>query len=463
MPENNGVYFLELPGMPVQGTLSEENLIVLHEHRDVHISLSSPENAQYRISSTQTPFYIPEKKKLFTEYTFSSQDNIHAWFSKFDQWTLQIDKQTDQGWKPLSLIDPKEVDGNDYSHLLARPAPIVLDTRPCHTNSQGNADERLPLIQPPQDSTQEQPSSETTLHGQISAANHERLREVRRRALEQSHETFSSLSAKWKQTQWMTREEGMRLCHASPPEPERIYLIELLQGTPAYEYFGRVTSGGWHVIKSLYEESMLKDAFFAMGVEVIDKGKVIFDTRGIEYSFRESRLKDGTIKRFIIFKGNPQKRIALTGTRYGITNKKVFALAAQKASLAEIKNVSLHEARSILLPKEWAGKFFYGAIVLDTFYWWQEGNNDIAKLFSTLISTILAFEITSLIMPSVTYILGSALAAAGVGAATLTITVGGCAIVVAVSIGFLISTIGVDKLFYNLFKKASEEYKALFD
>ena len=66
-------------------------------------------------------------------------------------------------------------------------------------------------------------------------------------------------------------------------------------------------------------------------------------------------------------------------------------------------------------------------------------------------------------MPSVTYILGSALAAAGVGAATLTITVGGCAIVVAVSIGFLISTIGVDKLFYNLFKKASEEYKALFD
>lgn len=190
MPENNGVYFLELPGMPVQGTLAEENLIVLHEHRDVHISLSSPENAQYRMSSTQTPFYLPEKKKLFTEYIFSGQDNVHAWFSKFDQWTLQIDKQTDQGWKPLSFIDPKEVDGNDYSHLLARPAPIVLDTRPCHTNSQENADKSLPLIQAPQDRAQEHPSSETTLHGQISAANHERLREVRRRALAVTRNIF---------------------------------------------------------------------------------------------------------------------------------------------------------------------------------------------------------------------------------------------------------------------------------
>lgn len=449
MPENNGVYFLELPGMPVQGTLSEENLIVLHEHRDVHISLSSPENAQYRISSTQTPFYIPEKKKLFTEYTFSSQDNIHAWFSKFDQWTLQIDKQTDQGWKPLSLIDPKEVDGNDYSHLLARPAPIVLDTRPCHTNSQGNADERLPLIQPPQDSTQEQPSSETTLHGQISAANHERLREVRRRALEQSHETFSSLSAKWKQTQWMTREEGMRLCHAYPPEPEYTYLIEILPTTNAFRYWKGIKEGVWKRLKDKYEESMVKDAIFATTGEIADKGRLLDDAlRGITYRIDEIVLKNGTVKKFITFKGYAGSRNFLTATRYNINNIKVFTLTASMMSASDLASASASNILSTFSPRSISGKILIVALAYDTLYWYNEGDKDILKLLSTIISTSLSFALANALVVPLTMLIGAIFTTA-TPAFLITLFVGVCVVGLSIAIGFSFSQIGVTEYIYK--------------
>jgi hypothetical protein len=261
MIEEAGKLYLALPGDPVSGSMMRKNLIMLHEHRDVVIKLDFPENASFRLVCREEPFYSPAKKKQCTEYAFSTGEEVHIWLSKFHMRKIEIEKQTNEGWFIYGFIDPREYDGTDYSPLAARPAPIILHFGP--VNSPIGTTVKIPPAQatiPAEYLTELKQCHQSATGASLSGNSLLRLWEI---------DKFPS----------MTREEGMRECHAYPQEPEYCCLVEIQPETELYHLLPK----GETVVKlaQSYDARLVVDALVATLGQVADKSALVKELQGL--------------------------------------------------------------------------------------------------------------------------------------------------------------------------------------
>ncbi|MDR1339820.1 MAG: hypothetical protein LBK58_07200 [Prevotellaceae bacterium] len=256
---------LALPGDPVSGSMTIKNLIMLHEHRDVIVKLDFPKNASFRLVCREEPFYSPVKKKQCTEFTFSAGEEVHIWLSKFHMRKIMIERLTSEGWNDHGFIDPRQDDGADYSPLAARPAPIIL---------------RFGLPNSPIGSTVKIPKAEATIPPEY-------LMELKRchQSAADASSAGQSLLRLWETDKFpsLSREEGMRECHAYPQEPEYCCLVEIRPETELYR-------------RLLYKESIVRlaspndarlvaDALVTTLGQVTDKAVLIRELRGLQPRF----------------------------------------------------------------------------------------------------------------------------------------------------------------------------------
>ena len=194
---------------------------------------------------------------------------------------------------------------------------------------------------------------------------------------------------------------------------------------------------------------MVKDAIFATTGEIADKGRLLDDAlRGITYRIDEIVLKNGTVKKFITFKGYAGSRNFLTATRYNINNIKVFTLTASMMSASDLASASASNILSTFSPRSISGKILIVALAYDTLYWYNEGDKDILKLLSTIISTSLSFALANALVVPLTMLIGAIFTTA-TPAFLITLFVGVCVVGLSIAIGFSFSQIGVTEYIYK--------------
>lgn len=422
---------LALPGDPVSGSMTIKNLIMLHEHRDVIVKLDFPKNASFRLVCREEPFYSPVKKKQCTEFTFSAGEEVHIWLSKFHMRKIMIERLTSEGWNDHGFIDPRQDDGADYSPLAARPAPIIL---------------RFGLPNSPIGSTVKIPKAEATIPPEY-------LMELKRchQSAADASSAGQSLLRLWETDKFpsLSREEGMRECHAYPQEPEYCCLVEIRPETELYR-------------RLLYKESIVRlaspndarlvaDALVTTLGQVADKAVLIRELRGLQPRFI-IRTIGGVEKKFIVIPGYSGLRRFLTASAYGVANAKVVTITAGKMSIGQLAAQAGRGIRDTLAPGI-TRKVLIVGLLLDTVQWLAEGDLEAEGLLAKWTTTLLATGITAGLLPFITAGFGGAAMLIGAPAFALVFTVGGVVVFVTYEIGRILRALDVEDNIYILYKR----------
>jgi hypothetical protein len=423
--------YIELPGDTISGSMTSKNMILLHEHRDVIIKIDFPSQSSFRLVSTEKPFYDPKTKKQRTEYPFSSGEEIHVWLSKFHKTKLVIEKQTQEGWKCYSVIDPLEYDRVEYLHLLARPAPIIIKV-----GLQGGA------IGETVTPTKAEPSIPPEYLGELAQAH-------------KNATLKAALLHKWDDSKFlsMSIEEEMRMFHGYPPEPEYSGVVEIQPFTELY----RALPNKDTIIQCLEAlegtRRLVADALIATLGAVAENYRLAKDLIGAKFHFEVKKIGDG-IKKFIIFEGYAGLRHFLNAAKYGVANVKVATITANHLTMGELAAQSAQGLQKTFAPGV-PRKVFLIGIFLDTAQWLAEGKYEVERLFARWTVTLVGTVVTATLAPFIAAGVGGFLAGAGFA---IVFGVGATVLVVGVLIGYALYSIGAEDTVYNLYKKFREEW-----
>lgn len=442
MQEEIGKLYIELPGAEVGGTAAQKNLVMLHEHRDVFIKLEGYGASLFKIVSHKKQFYVQKCKKLLSKYEFASGEEIHLWLSKFHDTQLEIQRQTKDGWVHYGLIDPPALDGADYSPLAARPAPIILKVGP-YGSPMGST---LPA---------------TTKNASIPGEYREKLTQLHTQTGEPKSDA-DALLKKWETHKFpslMTREEGMRSCHAYPQDPEVAWHLEVLPSTRLYAVLPREDS----TIPAQGESGgllwLIADAMVAALGEVADKHRLVQDLRGVSFKITTQIMKDGTVKKFIVFKGFSGTRLFIDAVKYGVANVKVATLTAQHQTFSQLASSSAGGVKNAFGTKA-GGALAILALAIDTVEWIAQGGEEVERLFAKWSTTLIGIAVTAGLAPFVATVVGILLSAAGVTAAlSIAIVVGASIVVIGIVVGIILALIGVEEFFYDIYKNLRSAWK----
>lgn len=440
MSEEISKLYIELPGDPVSSSMTTKNMIMLHEHRDVIIKLDYPEEASFRLVSRGRTFYDPKSKIQRTEYPFAPGEEVHIWLSKFHQEGLEIEIDGPGGWTRHSHLDPLELDGADYSHDLARPAPIIIKS-----GEPGSPiGETLKYSEASSSIPQE-------YKGALAQSHQSTLPNVPLAPAHQSTKTASPLLRTWDINKFpsIPREEGMRMCHAYPPEPEYAGIVEIHPGTELYRRLSD-NEGLIHKIRGMDGASrMVIDAVIATLGQCYDRAKLVEDLKTADFTI-DKKIINGERKLFVIFRRYAGLRQFFTGTRYSSANSKVLTITAKYLSLGELSKHSAPSVRNSFTKG--AGPVVLGiGFLLDTAQWLVEGHLEIERLLAKWATTLFGTVIVSALVPFITAVVGSLLGTV-VTTATVAISVGAIVIVIGVIVGLALSAFEAEDRMYRLFK-----------
>lgn len=443
MSEEVSKLYIELPGDPVSGSMSAKNMIMLHEHRDVIIKLDFPEETSFRLVSKGKKFYDPKSKSQRAEYPFAPGEEVHIWLSKFHQGGLEIEMDGPGGWTRHSHLDPLEFDGADYSHNLARPAPIIIKS----------GEPGSPIgetLNPPKTNS----SIPHDYKAKLAQSHQSALPKVPLAPAHQSTKTESPLLRVWDISKFpsISREEGMRMCHAYSPEPAYAGIVEIHPATELYRVLPDKDTVV-HTIKGIDGAGrMVIDAITATLGQCYDRAKLVTDLMKAEFYF-DIKVVNGVLKKFVIFKKYAGLRQFFTGTRYKFNNATVLTITAKSLSMGELAKHSAQGVRDSFTKGAAPAVLLIG-FAIDTAQWLAEGNLEFERLFAKWTTTLLGTVIVTALVPFITAAVGGFIAGiAGVTAAGIAIGVGVAVIFVGVAVGSVLYAFGAEEYFYNLFKR----------
>jgi hypothetical protein len=459
--------YLELPGDRIDGNWMRQNLIMLHEHRDVFIKIDLPQGVLFRLSSPDRAFYSPKIKKQCTEYSFTAGEEVHVWLAKSHQTPIVIQRWYNNDWTRYSAIDPSQCDGADYSRLLARPAPIIF-----MVSRQGTTFETL--IKPP--------PSEMTLDPEYQGFQRALLQEEGSLQADGSADK-DALKRKWEEDKFpVFGGIDVRSCHVAAPglDPECTCFVEI---QPSTEMFRLLPS---HVSdlpnkelsanlshKDEHDSRITADGLIATLGQVADKQALVRDLVKTRLRIVVQEI-EGVVKKFVIFSGYPATRHFITGTRYGVANAKVVTVTASQLTMKELAEQSARGVSKLAKPAL-PGALVLVGLLVDTAQWLVEGHKEVENLFAKYTITIGGSILLTAMEPFIAAAVGLAVkatfgAALKAVATTEVITAAAAAttasVIVAVGVGFAVIVIGVliGAALSSLYEKGlTDFYKQLED
>ena len=476
--EELGVFFFELPGsvatsfagpaVSAAGAITggvipkKKNLVILQEHRDLIVKLEYPQNSSFRLYSPEKRFYDPLRKEQTDERLFASGEDVHLWLSKFHQPKIQLQRKGEDGqWEDYSFIDPAGWDTEDYSALIARPAPIILKVGPPGSPI-GTS------MKPPKPG------------GTMAEDYKPKLADYLQSTLDPSASKSGFLR------QWQTGkfpEVDVRSCHPAPDtqqEPDVSFVFEVTPDLTLFRYTSETEEEGTLSVndgltasdladavdkalkKLVAEVDKNSDAGLAVAEQVADKAQLIKDLHGTKVKITTKRLKNGSVKKFVVLSGKPGLRKFLTGTRYGVANAKLVTISASQMTMSELASAAGKNVRDLAKPGTWGGKFLIIALVMDTWQWLHEGGKEVEKLFASWTITLGVAVVATASEPLIALMLGVALTGV-VSVGWIAVAVGVAVLFVGVGIGYVVAQTPLKDFLSRKYKELREHWESDLD
>ena len=444
---------------------SSQKRIIPHEHRDLLVKLEYPQNSSFRLYSPEKRFYDPLRKEQTDERLFALGEDVHLWLSKFHQPKIQLQRKGEDGqWEDYSFIDPAAWDTEDYSALIARPAPIILKVGPPGSPI-GTS------MKPPKPG------------GTIAEDYKPKLADYLQSTLDPTA-TKADFLRQWHTNKFPELELPSNSDPDTQQEPDVSFVFEV---TPDSYFFGYDAEGEETLtVKDGLTASDLADAVdkalkklaaeadkhadgaVATAGQVTAKAQLTQDLMGTKVKIT-SIAKNGSVKKFVALSGYPGLRKFLTGTRYGIGNPKVVTITAGQMNMGELAAAAGKNVRSLANPTKAGGALVIIGLVVNTWQWFYEGSKDAMRLFAKWTITIVSSVFLAVIEPFVAAIIGAIadfLVAAGVLVATpeavavgVVVAVGGAMVYIAIKVSDLMGWTHAEAHLTDLYHKLFGQYR----